>query len=56
MEKEQILSFDEYDEKYSIHYRCEEWISELYRLLQENNDIERYKEVKRFVHGNGISI
>ena len=56
MEKEQIPSFAEYDEKYSIHYQCEEWIGELCRLLQENNDIERYEEVKKFVHGNGISI
>lgn len=28
MEKEQISSFAEYDEKYSIHYRCEEWTGE----------------------------
>ncbi|MBD5546472.1 MAG: DUF1186 domain-containing protein [Lachnospiraceae bacterium] len=56
MEKEQIPSFAEYDEKYSIHYRCEEWVGELCRLLQENNDIERYKKVKKFVSGNGISI
>lgn len=51
MEKEQIPSFAEYDEKYSIHYRCEEWIDKLCRLLQENDDIERYEEVKKLVSG-----
>ena len=56
MEKEQIATIAEYDEKYSIHYQCEEWIGELRRLLQENNDIERYDEVKKFVSDNGMSI
>lgn len=56
MEKEQIPSFAEYDEKYSIHYRCEEWMGELCRLLQEDNDIEKYGEVKKFVSGKGSSI
>ena len=56
IEEEQIPSFAEYDEKYSIHYRCAEWIGELCRLLQENNDMERYEEVKEFVSGSGISI
>lgn len=56
MEKEQIPSFAEYDEKYSIHYRCEEWKGELCRLLQEDNDIEKYGEVKKFVSGKGSSI
>lgn len=46
METEGILSLAEYDEKYSIHYRCEEWIGELCGLLEKNNDMERYKEVK----------
>ncbi len=49
MEGEHILSFTEYDKKYSIHYRCEDWISELYRLLKESKDIERYEEVKKFI-------
>lgn len=56
MEKEQIPSFAEYDEKYSIHYRCEEWLDELCRLLQKNSDIEKYEEVKKFASGNGISM
>lgn len=33
MEKEHISSFAEYDEKYSIHYRCKEWLNELCVLL-----------------------
>lgn len=45
METEQIPSFSAYDEKYSIHYRCAEWINELERLLKENNDTQMYKEV-----------
>ena len=49
MEEEQIQSLTEYDEKYSIHYRCEEWIGELCRILQENHDIEKYEEVKKFI-------
>lgn len=46
MEEEQLGSFAEYDEKYGIHYRCEEWIGELIRRLNDNySDIQRYKEV-----------
>ena len=48
MQEEQIKSFDEYDEKYSIHYRSGEWINELLRLL-EKNDIQVYKEVEEWV-------
>lgn len=49
MEEEQIQSFMEYDKKYSIHYRCEDWISELYSLLKESKDTGRYEEVKKFI-------
>lgn len=45
MKKEEIQSFVEYDEKYSIHYRCEEWIGELSRLLEKSNETQRYNEV-----------
>lgn len=47
MEKEQISSFAEYDEKYSIHYRFDEWLCELCGILYEEGDIERYEEVKK---------
>ena len=56
MEKEQIATIAEYDEKYSIHYQCEEWIGELCRLLHAGNDIERYDKVKIFVSDKGMSI
>ena len=49
MQEEQIKSFDEYDVKYSIHYRSGEWINELLRLLEKNNDIQAYEEVKKWV-------
>lgn len=55
MEEEKIPSIVEYDKKYSIHYRCEEWMNELCRLLQKNNDIEKYEEVKKLVSGGRIS-
>ncbi len=45
MEEEQIPSFAEYDEKYNIHYRCDEWLDELKELLAAGNDSERYAEV-----------
>lgn len=47
--EEQIKTFDECDEKYSIHYRSGEWINELLRLLEKNNDIQAYEEVKKWV-------
>ncbi|MDE7131337.1 MAG: DUF1186 domain-containing protein [Lachnospiraceae bacterium] len=56
MEEEKIPSIVEYDKKYSIHYQCEEWMSELCRLLRRDNDIEKYEEVKKFASGNGIQI
>ncbi len=48
MEKEKISSFEEYDEKYSIHYRFEEWLCDLCGSLYEDNDMERYEELKNF--------
>ena len=50
MEKEHIQSFAEYDEKYSIHYRCEEWIDELRYLLEKSNDNKRYDEVTEWTN------
>lgn len=55
MKEEQIQSFTEYDEKYGIHYQCEEWIGELYRLLQDDNDSERYEEVKSGIEAFGVT-
>lgn len=53
MEDEGIPSFDKYDEMYSIHYQCKEWIRELCGLLQESNDGKRLKEVKLFISDKG---
>lgn len=50
MEKEHIQSFAEYDEKYSIHYRCEEWIDELCYLLEKSNDNKRHEEVTEWTN------
>ena len=47
MEDEQIASFSDYDEKYSIHYRSGEWIGKLLELLKKSNDTQTYKEVKK---------
>ena len=49
MQEEQIKSFEEYDEKYSIHYRSDEWINELLRLLEKNNEMQAYKEVEKWM-------
>ena len=37
VEKEHVQSFLEYDNKYSIHYLCVEWFSELIDLLNEDD-------------------
>ena len=38
VERENIKSFSEYDEKYSIHYFCEEWLGALRELLREKDE------------------
>lgn len=43
-EKENVKKFQEYDEKYSIHYPCEEWIQVL-RSLLKNEDKELFNTV-----------
>lgn len=43
---EGIKTFEEYDQKFSIHYFCEEWISELLSLLKRDANSILYKEVK----------
>ncbi len=44
-EKENIKTFREYDEKYSIHYECREWIPVLQELLKKGGDKQLYKTV-----------
>ena len=43
-EKEEIKTFQEYDEKYTIHYPCEEWMQVL-RSLLKNDDKELFDSV-----------
>lgn len=45
VEKEGIKTFDEYDEKYSIHYFSREWMSVLRKLLKTGGDRELYIKV-----------
>lgn len=49
VDKEGIKTFKEYDEKFSIHYFCEEWIDELLDLLREHGKQELYDEVKSVI-------
>lgn len=46
MEAENVSDLDEYDRKYSIHYRCRRWLGELVELLERHGDMEKYLEVK----------
>ncbi|EGB91124.1 hypothetical protein [Clostridium sp. D5] len=43
--KENIRTFREYDEKYSIHYWCGEWFDVLLTLLKKAGEDNAYKEV-----------
>lgn len=47
-EKEEIQDFAEYDQKFSIHYFCGEWIDELLRLLKKDGMERLYAEVKNY--------
>lgn len=47
-QKEGIKTFKEYDQKFSIHYFCEEWTGKLLGLLKENNDEALYNVVKKY--------
>ena len=44
---EGINTFEEYDKKFSIHYFCQEWLSELLGLLKESGNKTLYAEVKK---------
>lgn len=46
-EKEKTETFREYDERYSIHYRCREWMDLLMKLLKKSGDKELYKTVSK---------
>lgn len=44
---EGVRTFEEYDKKFSIHYFCEEWLSELLGLLKESEEKSLYADVKK---------
>lgn len=48
VEKENIASFSEYDEKHSIHYPCAEWTDAFQELLRERDDYELLNSVGEF--------
>ena len=44
--RENITSLEDFDKKHSIHYRNEEWLDRLLKLLKDAEDQAAYKEVK----------
>ncbi|MDE6055420.1 MAG: DUF1186 domain-containing protein [Lachnospiraceae bacterium] len=46
VEREHIQNFSEYDNKYSIHYLCVEWFSELIELLEDDDRDKILKDVR----------
>ena len=46
VEKEALRSFEEYDQRFNVHYFCREWMLELLRSLQEEGDMDRFQEVR----------
>lgn len=54
VESEQIQTFREYDEKYSIHYLCEEWMGTLLNLLDDSGDKTDYAEVMKCYRKMGM--
>ena len=48
---EDIRTFREYDDKYSIHYTSAEWLNYLIQLLEEQKLSAELKEVKSFCAG-----
>lgn len=46
VERENIGNFAEYDNKYSIHYMCAEWLDELIELLKEDDSDGILKDVR----------
>lgn len=48
MEQENLSNCEEYDKRYSIHYRCREWMRELVDLLDEADDRKKKKAVLQY--------
>lgn len=54
VEEEKIGDFAEYDSRYAIHYSCDQWMGELWELLEERDEEgirddvrETYKKMKK---------
>ena len=45
--KEEIRTFSEYDQKYSIHYTCKEWMGKFLDLLEKNGNRAIYEVVEK---------
>lgn len=41
VEREQLRTLHQYDEKYAIHYRCEEWLPALLNVLNKKEELYR---------------
>ena len=48
-EKENIQNFEEYDQRFSIHYLCGEWMGELLRLSKKERNDGLYKRVNKYL-------
>lgn len=53
VDKEGIKSFEEYDQKFSIHYFCGDWLGELLRLTKANGDKALYNSVRSMLKALG---
>lgn len=47
--RENVISFEDFDKKHSIHYRCEEWTGKLLKLLKDAGDYAAYQEVADWI-------
>lgn len=48
--QEGVKTCAQYDEKFSIHFPCKEWLSRLLELLQAQGDVARSKKVKAWLN------
>ncbi|MCI8645197.1 MAG: DUF1186 domain-containing protein [Firmicutes bacterium] len=48
MEREGLQTNEEYDKKYSIHYRCKTWLYQLLARLEDAEEFEQYDEVLEY--------
>ena len=48
IEKENISTYEEYYQNYSIHYLCKQWLDELSVLLRKNGDMDLRREVEKY--------